>query len=95
MPGYIVAQIEEVTDPAALDRYREQVGPLVAQYGGRYLAAGPAEGKEGSWRGGVFVVIEFPTKDRAQEWYDCAEYQPLKQLRKSSTRSNMVLVDGL
>jgi uncharacterized protein (DUF1330 family) len=40
------------------------------------------------------VVLEFPTLDAAQRFYDSAEYQPLLKLRLASTRSDLVLVEG-
>jgi uncharacterized protein (DUF1330 family) len=95
MAAYLLAKIEEVTDAAGLGQYREQVAPLVAQYGGRYLAAGVAENKEGDWGPGVNVVIEFPSLERAREWYDCAEYRPLKELRQRSARVNLAFLDGM
>ena len=40
------------------------------------------------------VVLEFPTVEVAQRFYDSAEYQPLLKPRLSSTRSDTVLVQG-
>ncbi len=41
MPGYLIANIE-VHDAALYARYREQVAPLVAAFGGRFLVRGGA-----------------------------------------------------
>lgn len=95
MAAYLVAQIEEVTDAAGYEQYREQAGPLATQYGGRFLAAGQAEAKEGRWGPGTYVIIEFPSLERAEAWYDSAEYRPLKELRQRSTRGNIVFLNGM
>jgi uncharacterized protein (DUF1330 family) len=77
MAAYPVAQIEEVTDAAGFGQHREQVGPLLAQYGGRYLAAGEPEEQEGRLGPGAYVLIEFPSMERARAWYDCnSAYRP-------------------
>lgn len=54
-----------------------------------------AENKEGDWGPGVNVVIEFPSLERVREWYDCAEYRPLKELRQRSARVNLAFLDGM
>ena len=94
MAAYLMGQIEEVTDAAGFGQYREQVGPLIAQYGGRFLAVGEAGENEGRWGPETYVLIEFPSLERAREWYGCAEYRPLKELRQRSARVNLVLVEG-
>jgi uncharacterized protein (DUF1330 family) len=40
------------------------------------------------------VVLEFPTLEAAQRFYDSAEYQPILKLRLDSTRSDVVLAQG-
>jgi uncharacterized protein (DUF1330 family) len=41
------------------------------------------------------VVIAFPDRIAAQTWYDDPEYQPLKSVRQTGSRLDLVLVDGL
>ena len=40
------------------------------------------------------MILEFPTIDAAQKFYDSAEYAPILKLRLDSTRSEVVLVEG-
>jgi uncharacterized protein (DUF1330 family) len=40
------------------------------------------------------VILEFPSKERAQAWYDSDEYQAVVGLRHSSAISNLVIVSG-
>ncbi|WP_270938665.1 DUF1330 domain-containing protein [Falsiroseomonas oryzae] len=94
MPAYFVVDIE-VTDPDAFERYRADVPPVIAKFGGRYLVRGgelqPLEGDFGLHR---LVVLEFPSVEAARRFYDSPEYAPLLQLRLASTRSRVVLADG-
>ena len=95
MAAYVIVDIE-VTNPEAYEEYRKQVPPLVAKYGGKYLTrGGEMEMLEGNWTPKRLVVIEFPSFQRAKEFYDSDEYRPVKEIRLNATNSNMVLVDGV
>jgi uncharacterized protein (DUF1330 family) len=95
MAAYLVVDIE-VTDPAAFERYRAAVPPVIARFGGRYLVRGgalhPMEGEFGLKR---LVILEFPSAEAAKAFYDSPDYAPLLQLRLASTRSRLVLAEGV
>jgi uncharacterized protein (DUF1330 family) len=95
MAGYLVANLD-VTNPAGFEEYRKKVGPVVAQYGGRFLVRGGEmrllEGKLPVKR---LVVLEFPSVAAAQKFYDSAEYKPLIALRKANARTDLFLVEDL
>lgn len=95
MAAYFLFDNAEVHDRAALDRYSEQVGRLVAEHGGRYLAgAATPEVVEGDPGLTSVVLIEFPDADSARAWYDSPDYRPLKALRRRAARNNAVLIEG-
>jgi uncharacterized protein (DUF1330 family) len=94
MAGYLIANLD-ITDPAKFAEYREKVVPVIEKFGGRYLVrGGEVRRVEGNLPLHRLVVLEFPTLDAAQRFYDSAEYQPLIKLRLASTRSDLVLVEG-
>jgi uncharacterized protein (DUF1330 family) len=95
MPAYVIVNIE-VTDPARYPEYIQAAPPTIARFGGRYLArGGRAERLEGEWDPKRFVVLEFPTYERAREWWASEEYAGPRALRQASARANMILVEGL
>lgn len=95
MAAYVIVDIE-VTDPQPYEEYRRQVPPLVAKYGGKYLArGGEMEMLEGDWTPKRLVVLEFPSFEQAKEFYYSDEYEPVKNIRLNATNSKMVLVDGV
>jgi uncharacterized protein (DUF1330 family) len=95
MPAYIIAEVD-VTDPAGFEDYRKLVPPTIQKYGGRYVVRGGAtKTLEGSWEPKRLVVLEFPSVEQAQRWYDCEEYRAPKALRIKTTRSRLVLVEGV
>ena len=94
MVAYLLVDIE-VTDPGPYEDYRRQVPPSVEKYGGKYLVrGGELETLEGDWIPKRLVVLEFPSLEKAKQWYDSEEYRPLKELRAKATNSKMVLVEG-
>ena len=95
MPAYVFANIE-VTDPVLYEEYRKGVPATIAQYGGRYVArGGAAEGLEGGYAPQRVVILEFPSLAQAEAWWASPEYQPLRAIREASTRSNLILTEGL
>ena len=95
MPAYVIAEVD-VIDPAGFDEYRKGVPATIAAYGGRYLARGGAlEPLEGGWTPKRMVVLEFPSMAQAKAWYTSAEYRDLMALRQRTTRSKVVLLEGL
>lgn len=79
MAGYLIANID-VTDPAKFEEYREKVVPVIEKFGGRYLVRGSDVRRlEGNLPLHRLVVLEFPTLETAQRFYDSAEYQPLSK----------------
>jgi uncharacterized protein (DUF1330 family) len=94
MPGYLIAHIE-VTDPAGFDQYRQKVSSVIAQFGGRYLVrGGEVRALEGNPPDRRLVVVEFPSMEAAQRFYDSPEYRPLLKIRLASTKSDLVLAAG-
>lgn len=95
MAAYIIVDIE-VTDPDAFEEYRRLVPPLVAKYGGKYLVrGGDLESIEGDWAPKRLTVLEFESAERAKQFYNSEEYEPVKQIRLKATISNMLLVQGV
>ncbi|HVI24095.1 MAG TPA: DUF1330 domain-containing protein, partial [Myxococcales bacterium] len=67
----------------------------IAQYGGRYLARGGAtEVLEGSWKPKRFVILEFPSMERARAWWSSSDYAAAKALRQACASTSMVAVEG-
>ncbi len=95
MPAYVIVDID-VTDPERYEDYKLMAQDTVVAYGGRYVVrGGTAEQLEGSWEPHRIVVLEFPSAERAREWWSSDAYRPAKALRAATARSTMILVEGV
>ena len=95
MAAYCFLDMYEIIDPDKLEKYRSGVLATVKQFGGRYLLiGGMCDTIEGQWRPTFPVLIEFPSLDYANKWYNSQEYSELKALRLAATKCNTVFTEG-
>ncbi len=92
--AYIVVQAE-VTNPQRYAEYAKLSPGIIAKYGGKFLARG---GKtvtlEGPPAKNRVVVIEFPSLEKAEEFYRSAEYTEAKKLREGAATAQFIAVEG-
>lgn len=95
MPAYVIADID-VQDAAKFEEYKKLSAPSAAPFGAKYLVrGGKLEGLEGAWLPRRFVVIEFPSFEKAKEWWNSQDYTKAKSIRRSCAKSNFILVEGV
>ncbi|MEQ6333760.1 DUF1330 domain-containing protein [Sphingobium sp. MK2] len=91
MTAYLIMEIDAVDDVEQFALYREAAEPLVAQWGGRFLArVAPALALEGEWK--RVAVTEFPNWEAAKGMYESAEYQSIAKIRQSVSTSRLLLI---
>jgi uncharacterized protein (DUF1330 family) len=96
MPAYVIADVREAWDADALDEYRRRNSDAVASHGGSFVVrGGEHEVLEGDWDTLRIVVIQFPDAAAARAWWSSSQYEPLKDLRRGASKTNIVLVDGV
>lgn len=95
MSAYLIVEIE-ITDPVGYEAYKKQAADTVHKYGGKYIVrGGKTEVLEGDWIPKRMVVLEFPTAERAKEWLNCEEYREPRKLRHATSKTKMILVEGM
>ena len=94
MAAYVIGAVE-VSDPAGMEEYRTGVGEVIARHGGRFLAAGVPEVREGNLHPHASVIVEVPSLEQARTWYDAAHYHALRDLRRRSAQTALIFLDGL
>jgi len=95
MKYYAVAEID-ITDPSWVQDYIDKVTAMVERRGGRYLArTARIEKREGDrMPPQIVLIVEWPSKAAADQFYASDEYRPFLQERLSGARSELILVAG-
>ena len=93
MSAYLIVE-HIITDAAKFEKYRTEVAPMIAKYGGRYLTKGGSHKlpEGGHWSPQRVVIIEFPDMQALDAWYNAPEYKPLSALRKQCTSDMDMLI---
>jgi uncharacterized protein (DUF1330 family) len=92
--AYVLVQVE-VTNPTQYANYAKLAPAIVAKYGGTYLArAGRTATLEGPAAKDRVVVLEFPSFERAREFYNSPEYQGARKLRQGAANAQWIVVEA-
>lgn len=95
MTAYIIFMRERTNDAAELETYASMTSAAREGHDIRALHKyGRFEVREGNPVEGV-VLLEFPTFEAAQAWYDSPKYQAAAAHRFKGSDYRMVIVDGL
>ena len=96
-PYYAMVQINIKDQNDFMERYAKHVFPILEQFKIKMLAGSftPIT-KEGDFSGNWAAILEFPSKEVADAWYDSKEYEPYKELRINELTdfSSLVFVEG-
>ncbi|MFJ3671260.1 DUF1330 domain-containing protein [Streptomyces sp. NPDC090106] len=94
MTAYVIAEAELTGDPEMVAKYSAQLVSTLEPHGGRYLVRGAPwqilEGESKAFTG----VIEFPTPEAAQSWYDSPAYQSIIPLRRHNTTGRILIFES-
>ena len=95
MPAYIIVDVT-IHNAESYEGYKKLTPASVAAYDGKFIVrGGKTETLEGNWQPGRFVVLQFPSVERAKEWWASEEYAPAKAIRQANAETKMILVEGL
>jgi uncharacterized protein (DUF1330 family) len=86
----------DVSEPGWVADYVEKVTEMIERRGGRYLArTANVERLEGERAlGQVFAVIQFPSREVAEEFYESEEYRPYRDARQGGSKTELLMVAG-
>lgn len=92
--GYIHAEVE-ITDPEEYEKYRPLAAASVASFGGKYIVRrGDPKVLEGGKPARLTVVLEFESRERAEEWYASEQYKEAKAIRFRAANTDLVILTG-
>jgi len=94
-PGYIISEVDAISDMTALRKYAEKVPETLAPFNHHFIVRGSeAQALEGEPPKGI-VVIAFDSVAKAREWYDSPAYVAIRPLRQNSTKGRMFILEGV
>lgn len=94
MTAYIIARIE-VSDLDDYKAYANQTVALAEAAGGTFLVKGGAMTQVEGSGPDRHVLISFPSREQALEWYHSPEYQAILPIALRSSTRDLVIVDGV
>ena len=95
MPAYVIFDVE-IRDPTRYQEFMTGVKPALEAAGARYLARGGAHKVyEGGWEPRRIVLLEFPSVEAWEAFYNGPVYQGLKSIRDECSSARLVSVVGL
>jgi len=93
MPAYVLVEVD-IIDPKEYDAYKSLTPATVEAYGGKFIIRGnPVQVMEGSWNHDRLVMIEFPDKKSAEEWYYSKEYQKARAIRLNASTTKFFIIE--
>ena len=91
---YLFAQIK-ITDREEYAKYEAGFMDIFLSYKGKILSVDEnLDLLEGTWDYTRTVLVEFPSKEDAMDWYKSVEYQKLAQHRLASSAGNVITISG-
>jgi len=95
MAAFLIARVN-ILDMNKYKQYLNVSPKIIKKFGGKYIArAGETVTLEGPEETRRVVIIEFPSLQRAKEFYSSIEYQEAKNLRNDAAIGELLVVDGI
>jgi uncharacterized protein (DUF1330 family) len=93
--AYGIGILQDVDMGPAIVEYLERIDATLAPFEGRFVVHGGRQDVLEGVSPGTLIVIEFPDRARAEEWYRSPAYQEILPLRAEHSSSTILLTDGV
>ncbi|RAI93777.1 DUF1330 domain-containing protein [Algoriphagus yeomjeoni] len=94
MPAFVIVEVD-ITDPEKYNAYKQLTPATVSAFGGKFVLRGnPVTVLEGEWDHERLVMLQFPTKEKAEAWYNSEGYQHAKSVREGAANAKFLLIES-
>ncbi|WP_192349820.1 DUF1330 domain-containing protein [Algoriphagus sp. Y33] len=94
MPAFVIVEVD-ITDPEKYNEYKELTPATISPFGGKFVLRGnPVTVLEGDWNHERLVMLQFPTKEKAEAWYNSDDYQHAKSVRSGAANAKFLLIES-
>ena len=94
MTAYVVPMMR-IDDPDTYRKYTDRTPPIVAKYGGKFLArGGDVTTIEGEPYQDRMVLLEFPSQQHVNDWLADPDYQEAMVFRHASSVARILMIEA-
>lgn len=94
MTAYMIVQ-STISDEDQYGKYRRAVVPLIERFGGKHVRGGAVELLEGRADERRVALFEFPSMEMIHQFWNSADYIPVKELRRGAATLEVWAVPGV
>ncbi|MCJ8290552.1 MAG: DUF1330 domain-containing protein [Crocinitomicaceae bacterium] len=95
MSAYAILDLE-IFDEEKLQEYKNIAPEIIKKFGGKIIVRGGEPNiVEGNWKPKRVVIIEFPSYEIANDWWNSDDYRKATELRKKGANTNAIIIDGI
>ena len=94
MKGYVVCVYKNITNEAKLKEYAVKAKAAVEKYKGKFLIRGGRSTSNEGEKSPRTVVIEFPSYDEANNFYQSKEYQNAHDILEGYAERQHQTIEG-
>ena len=92
MSAFILVEVD-IHNMEVYEEYKKLTPSSLEPYGGKFVIRGlEVEALEGAWKHDRLVLLEFPNREKALEWYNSESYQRAKKIREKASSANFFIV---
>ena len=95
MASYAVGVLRDVRMGPPIVEYLERIDDTLRPFDGHFIIHGGEQDVREGTSPGTLIVIEFPDRQRAEEWYASPAYRAILPLRTDNSDGNVFFVDGV
>jgi uncharacterized protein (DUF1330 family) len=95
MSAYVIVEVS-IQDHEEYEKYKKLTPAAIAAFDGKFLVrGGETMALEGDWKPERIVVLEFPSVEKANEWWHSKIYTEAKLIRQRSAKTKMIIIQGV
>lgn len=95
MRAFVIVEIS-IHNPELYEEYKKLTPASIASYGGKFVVrGGRTVTMEGNWNPQRIVVTEFPSVEKAVEWWHSEGYEKARKIREASADTKMIIVEAI
>ena len=95
MAAYVFVEID-IFNQELYEEYKKMTPATIQDFDGKFLVrGGQTVHLEGDWNPERIVLLEFPSVERARDWWDSETYTRARLVRQRAAETKMIILKGV